>query len=549
MATVHPAGWRALRETGSAQRELETLETLAEGLPDGYTVFHGVHWTRIEHGTSVFGEVDFAVVAPSGRTLLIEQKSGALEEGADGLHKRYATQRKSVPAQIARTLNGLQTRYSAAHGGAKLPLDYILYCPDHTVRNPRAAGIEPQRIVDAGRSAQLVLLVQSIVPEAAPDAALHEAACAFFEGVLQLVPEIGAVAGAARKLYSRISGGLATWARRVEASPFRLRVVGTAGSGKTQLALSILRDCGAAGRRALYVCFNRPLADHLVQLAPRGTEVLTYHQLCDRVARARGVTPDFTSPAVFRELEDGFAGFEPGAAWAFDELVVDEGQDFHPEWVAPLLRLLKAGGRAWWLEDPMQNLYGRAPAELPGWVTLRSDTNYRSPRDLLDELNRLIGLARPVEAASPIGGGGIEILTYAGDAGLLAQTRAGIDACVAKGFRRPMIAVVTFRGRESSALSPFDALGPYRLRAFTGRYDLLGSPVYTDGEVQIDTVFRFKGQSAPAVVFTEVDFDALDDAATRRLFVGATRATMKLVLVVSERAAATLLRRLDAPGA
>jgi len=45
------------------------------------------------------------------------------------------------------------------------------------------------------------------------------------------------------------------------------------------------------------------------------------------------------------------------------------------------------------------------------------------------------------------------------------------------------------------------------------------------------------------VVFAEIDFSELDDKAVRRLFVGATRATMKLVLVISDEAADQLLKR------
>jgi uroporphyrinogen-III synthase len=56
----------------------------------------------------------------------------------------------------------------------------------------------------------------------------------------------------------------------------------------------------------------------------------------------------------------------------------------------------------------------------------------------------------------------------------------------------------------------------------------------------LETVYRFKGQAAPAVVFAELDFETLDDKALRKLFVGATRAMMKLVLVTSERATKAL---------
>jgi UvrD-like helicase C-terminal domain len=52
-----------------------------------------------------------------------------------------------------------------------------------------------------------------------------------------------------------------------------------------------------------------------------------------------------------------------------------------------------------------------------------------------------------------------------------------------------------------------------------------------------ESIYRFKGQSAPCVIFTEIDFDHFDEQVTRKFFVGATRATMKLILVASSRAA------------
>ena len=129
-------------------------------------------------------------------------------------------------------------------------------------------------------------------------------------------------------------------------------------------------------------------------------------------------------------------------------------------------------------------------------------------------------------------------------AGLVAKTAGTVTDCIRAGFKRRHIAVIGYRGHEHSKLAPCDRLGPYALRAPTGRYDLLGNPVYTEGEVLIDSVLRFKGRAAPCVVLTEIDFESLDESAVRRIFVGATRATMKLTLVVSEAAARVLLERI-----
>ena len=69
--------------------------------------------------------------------------------------------------------------------------------------------------------------------------------------------------------------------------------------------------------------------------------------------------------------------------------------------------------------------------------------------------------------------------------------------------------------------------------------------MFQDGDVLVETVFRFKGQSAPCVILTEIDFAEFDERAARRLYVGATRASMQLSLVMSERAAAALMARLE----
>ena len=362
--------------------------------------------------------------------------------------------------------------------------------------------------------------------------------------ILELVPEANAMVGETGKLYTRLSGGLSHWARKIECAPFRLRVIGTAGSGKTQLAMAIYRDAIREGRRPLYLCYNQPLADHIGQIVPPGGAVANYHQLGEKIYRAMGQAPDFNQPDVFEKIEAALDAHTPDDAGQYDEVIIDEGQDFAERWASNLLRFLRPGGRIWWLEDPMQNLYTRPPAELSGWVSIRSDINYRSPKNILDCLNRLLPLEHPIEVGSPLSGYDIDIVSYSSPGDLIAQTVCAVTRCIGLGFKRSHIALVTYRGRQNSLLTPYDKLGPYSLRAPTGRYDEQNNSLFTDGELLADTVLRLKGRAAPCVVFTEIDFDVLDDKPVRRLFVGATRATMKLTLVVSESAAKILLDRL-----
>ena len=351
MAHIHPPGWREMSVTGAAAREIETLAYLDVNLEDApYHIYHGVHWTNVEHGFSAYGEIDFIVVAPNGRLLLIEQKSGFLSETADGLVKSYQGRAKNVRTQILHTIDGLLKRFANEPGAASLSstlppplsIDYLLYCPDYHVRDPHLAGIDPRHIIDAAAKDQLADVIREVLPlhadgepdqpgqpdQAGEPGAQFDKVTRFLGDTLSLQPDPSAMIGNAAQMVTRLSGGLATWARRLDFSPYRLRVIGTAGSGKTQLALAEYYAAIDAGLRPLYVCFNRPLADHIERLVPPGGRVATFHMLGDAFLRAGGDSPDYSSADVWGRMETALATEELPEAWKFDVLIVDEGQDF-----------------------------------------------------------------------------------------------------------------------------------------------------------------------------------------------------------------------------
>jgi len=530
--------------TGAAAREIETLAYLSATLAESpFHIYHGVHWTNVEKGFSAFDQVDFVVVAPNGRVLLIEQIAGFLNETPDGLVKNYAGKPRKVAQHVMRSVRILTERF-----GGELSIDYLLYCPDYLVRDPHLAGLDPRHIVDANSKHRLAQMVRDILPvsDAKPDAQFDKVT-RFLGNMLSLRPDPSAMIGGAARMVARLSGGLATWAERLEFEPFRLRVIGTAGSGKTQLALAEYTAAIEAGLCPLYVCYNRPLADHIGTLVPPGGRVTSFHMLSDTFAREQGQIPNYAAPDVWQQIEAQMTAAVLPDRWKCDVLIVDEGQDFSEAWRDILLRLLRDGGRAIWLEDPNQNLYDRQSVALPGWVKLHSDTNYRSPRQIVDILASIGATRTPVEAGSPFKGADIEELVYphGDDEAMLAQTRHAVTSCLSAGFARYDIAIASFRGREKSVILHLDRLSDvHTLKSFTGEYDLFGNPQYRDGGLLAESVYRFKGQSAPAIIFTEIDFEQFDQLVLRKLFVGMTRARLKLVLVLSERAQQQLLDRI-----
>ena len=69
---------------------------------------------------------------------------------------------------------------------------------------------------------------------------------------------------------------------------------------------------------------------------------------------------------------------------------------------------------------------------------------------------------------------------------------------------------------------------------FTGKYDSDGNQLWTEGRLTFDSIYRFKGQEAPAVILVDVEPNTEHlERAEQLLYCGMTRATVRLDLVVN----------------
>lgn len=543
MAKVHPSmPFGAALSAGEAA-ELDVVRRLASGLPDAFTVFHSVEWSSGSGDAERHGEVDVIVANQAGDLLLLEVKSGGAEFRPDGIFKRYGRQTKDVTAQVRQQYAALRARLQQA--GLSVRLHHMLVLPDlqvqsQTVQWPR------ERIVDCDDLETLVPRVTEQLGAGNPGGAVLPRVLAFLDNQFRVAPDVSAMSGRLQEVSTRLSAGLATWVPRLSVPSGLIRVVGTAGSGKTQLALRLLRDADAAGQRATYICFNRALADHIARVAPVRVLAETFHQHALRVCRRSGMAIDFASPGMFDRLAQGGIAALRDAEPDLDLLVLDEGQDLQPEWVEAQLARLRPHGRAVLMEDPNQRLYeDRVPFELPEAVTVTSLENFRTPRAVVRLIN-LLGLCdEALEPKSPCEGEAPDPIVYRDEADGLRATQSAVERCLERGFPIDQIAVVSLRGRERSALQQADRLGPWSVRRFAGTYDEGGDAVWTRGDLLVESVRRFKGQAAPAVVLTECDFGELSALTRRLLFVGLTRARLHVEWVISERAAGVVARAID----
>jgi hypothetical protein len=538
VARLIPSDIGRLELAGGHRPELETLRYLADALPAAYTVFHGVHWSREYRGHTVYGEIDFAVVNRAGWVLLIEQKNGPLLETDAGLAKAYPGGTvKPVGDQVRRSLEGVREKFKAVHAGhANLHLDYLVYCPDHRMVRLNAATLDASRVVDASERGRLAeRIAEQLGPGTAAADGWVEKVEDFFAQTFEVRVDIHAQVSAHERQFTRLGSGLARTLAGFEMDPLRLRVRATAGSGKTFVAHAFFEKAVAKGRRPLLVCFNRPLAERLKALVGQAGRVSTFYGLCDAFLADRGRKLDFdqmkTDCEFWRRVADMVTAETVPDTWRFDCLIVDEGQDFEQEWFEILRLFLRDDADVLWLEDPDQNLLGKPSVRLDGFVRFGTRVNHRTPASVARFIQRTLPVA--FECGSDLPGLGVTVTPYERSEDQPRLLGKIVDGLLEQGFRYGNIAVVTMRSGQRSVFSGRDRAGRHDLRRFTGEYDLFGNQVSTPGRLLFDSVNRFKGQQAAAVVLVDIDPDhtALE-AEQRRLFCGMTRATVKLDLLV-----------------
>lgn len=546
MATLLPSDVTALSLSLGETAELRTLEFLRRSLPDDYIVFHSVHWSLATAARAMYGEADFVVVNRAGEAVVVEQKAGALEETGEGLAKRYpGAAPKLVAPRIHRTLDALRKRFHQQTGGT-LALDHLLYCPDHRVHDPLGAGLAADRIVDAPDAARLPERIVALIGpgQATKDG---ERVRRFFANEYHLVPDIHAHVREGGRAMARLSGGFADAVEAIEMAPLRLRVRGTAGCGKSTVALRFAERATAAGKRVSLVCFNRPLAEKLKAAAPEGAFAATFHGFLDAFLKARGHELDygrFHAPGFWQDVQEQVIAETIPPDWCFDALVVDEGQDFEADWYDVLRLFLNEGADILWLEDSDQairrGLGDREALEarlaVEGFIGYRTRANYRSPETIADHIRERLPDFE-FEALNPLPGLGVGEYTVAGPEEQGRKVGAIVTDLVRRGFRHEDIVVLSMRGVDNATLTHVPSVGSFTLARPTGTYDGLGNQIHEPGQIRFDTIHRFKGQEAPAVILTDVgpppDDPERRARADRTLFAAMTRATVRLDIVTT----------------
>ena len=275
-------------------------------------------------------------------------------------------------------------------------------------------GLTGERVVDGNSKAGLCDCIKRLLDmETDASPGLIDELRGFFLSSLRIVPDVASYKSSQDRVYRQLLSGLSDVIDNLEFEPFRLRVTGTAGSGKTQLTLAFCDRMLAQGKKPLLLCFNRPLADKFREIARDGVTVSTYYEFCLQMAGMADIPPDspkFKEDGFWTRVQDKVVDVASTESLKYDCLIVDEGQDFLAGWYEIIQLFLTENAVQLWLEDPLQNLRDTDAVPLPGFVTYNETSNFRTPTSIARFIRQSLG--QEFRQRNMLPGLGVQLFEY-----------------------------------------------------------------------------------------------------------------------------------------
>ncbi len=518
--------------------ELKVWRAL-EDLPDSWRVFHSVRWQSTRGGRQGDGEADFVLLHAKHGGLVFEVKGGEVSL----VNGRWLSTNANGTFEIKDPFDqALLSKYALLHYFRNLapPLKHVsighaVVFPDVDVAD-RIGLAGPRPIVIDRRDLRSV------------EATL-----------LRVFSHWGRPGILSARDFERVTAALAptlrvrrTLAATVEDTQIRLIdltsqqisvlhslrlvrkavVLGGAGTGKTILAREKALLCAQEGANVLYTCFNAPLARHMraeLEATPN-IRVATFHALCFEEAGQARLSIPRNPDADWWEQEAATLLLEAAAlnATTFDAIVVDEAQDFAPDWLQTLSLTTRDPPMSpfYVFADTHQELFCRGWGTPEDWPRFVLSINCRNTTQIARRVGSVYGDPIPtLEASGP---------------------EPKLMIC---NLRKDGIEVVQ---QLVSRLMQHDRLAPRQIAVLSDDPDFISrlretgveSTLFCElGRVGIvaDSIARFKGLESDVVILALSDrMFAQNTADPALLYVGLSRAKVVLFVLTSERGRAVL---------
>lgn len=525
--------------------EFQTYETL-RCLSDHYHVFYSKRFAGGLFGKAEC-EIDFIVF--NGRDVItcIEVKGGLISY--DGAERRWLQNGRPCKDILRQAADASHTLGRAlAHELKDASVDWALCFPDCClISHAGAFEIQPAQILDQKAMLNISSAMQRLEshirgkygsrPGLSPPSV--RSLISRLTRSIGFVEILGVRIAHEAKQILQVTDEQLEVLTDVEENDCML-VHGAAGTGKTIIAQTFAKRLAEANQRVLLLFYNRSIATTVRQAFDRHStvQVSTFSSFGKRLVEAidpewweaQGKKDDeFWQTALPIKLLDIPSHNLP----TFDAVIVDEGQDFKPEWFEFLRTVLRNGEDTHYTVflDEHQDIFKHwkhFPCQ-PRPAKKVLTKNCRNTRAIVEFLNQAYPTNMTSFGRSPLGSPVVQRTTR-DDKDELSQLTSDITRLIRAERIQPGSIVILIQGpKEESCLRDVVDIGGYELRSTFGRYDRAARCVY------YATIEIFKGLESDVIHLVLGDRSNSSDVA-KTLYVQGSRA--KHLLYVYRRAEA-----------
>jgi len=367
MAIMHP---NKIPEMYNAYSEVKFFNACKEHLSDKFHVFYSVRWYSTINGARVDSECDFLIFNPDYGFICIEVKGGTGMRVEDGIwylidHDGERKLRQSPYEQAEQSMRFFKTyfedevesQYSGVYGCA-------VAFPNYCINSPITTGSPMETTIDL---VSMMCLQTRITEIFRYFGGLRKGVATFlsqdsqkkFISVINKRIALSISAGALIQDKEREMLEI----NRIQDSIIdllihypRAFIIGGAGTGKTWIAIKKLLRCVQSGERALYLCYNKALAEEVCKIVSDSRvdcysiDALAYFLLKEKAFTA----PERSGSKEYSALISDLTNLRK-----YGLVVVDEGQDFTEDWAFIANLLLDNGGSLYVFYDENQNIFKR----------------------------------------------------------------------------------------------------------------------------------------------------------------------------------------------
>jgi len=531
---------------------------------DGWVVIHSLGIAN--HRTVLYGELDFFVIAPKLGVFALEVKGGRVrcEDGIWLFTNKYNQTTSKSRGPFAQANEGMfslmdavRKKYGPQHRLSNLLYGTGVMFPDISFAVEGTEG-EQWQVFDDRDGHNVGAYIKKLsrntrkkweeqfgffpaekLPDAKDVKELANMLRGNFDKVMSTATQINYSEDALISLTEEQFRCL----DQLEDNP-RCLIRGSAGTGKTLLAIEAAKKAAISGEKVAFFCFNSMLGSWLKRYFERENPELqpayvgTIHAWMTKVAALSGLQPHPAGDDLqhYYQEELPLITFEAldKSPLQYDRIIIDEAQDIIGSSAFDILDVVLKNGLArgkWFMFGDFTNqaIFNQGIdsekclkelEDTTSFIKFRLKINCRNTKQIGDEIRYITGFDSSAYLWTKVAGVPVEYKTYKTREEELHILQAVLDKLIKDGVEPGKITILSPYKRESSVAS---AVTRFEIRDY--------KPEIHD-MITFSTVQSYKGLENAVIILSDVDTFAHE----RLMYVGLSRARSGLYILETEAA-------------